>query len=209
MTNDEVQDLHARISRVWVGRVTDEGVVPEYVESFYMGHQNTPMLRTYDRDAEEHKDYPYVEDEWLFECPQVGMVSDGTSVMYLNRIPERQWKMGYTNNVVRTNQFNHWEIREMRLPMMDVTDQKVLDFVYNPKYTSMADGLSSMDRGDVLGFPLSRTFAVSLKRTAKWPVLHYKEWTVGWVEDGVACLHEETQHLFEELSQYTECRRAV
>jgi len=208
---DVVRDLNARYGRVYIAKKGKGGQKdkPVYVDQFWSDDNGNTMIRTIDREeGERHKDVLFNEDDYLLDCPQVGMVSDGEKVFFLRRSPDRQWKGGYNNNVIHMSALSKREWREMSLKDCNHVNKDIVNFVYNPKYTLLADGLKSMGDGKVFGFPLSRKFAVSLKDGIKFPVVYYKEWIVGWVQDGVIHLTENTHHLFEEISQYAACRRS-
>ena len=208
---DIVRDLNARFGRVYIAKKSKGGNFknePLFVDQFYTDDDGHIILRTVEREEGRHKDTKFNKDDYILDCPQVGMVSDGEKVFFLRRNPGRQWKGGYNNNVIRMSALSKREWREMSLKDCTHTSKNIIDFVYNPKYMTLADGLESMGNGKMFGFPLSRKFAISLKDKVKFPVVYYKEWIVGWVQDGVIHLTKNTHHLFEEISQYAACRRA-
>ena len=207
---DVVRDLNARYGRVYIAKKGKGGKKdkPLYVDQFYTDDNGNLLIRTVNRETGKHNDVLFNEDDYILDCPQVGMVSDGEKVFFLRRSPDRQWKGGYNNNVIHMSALSKREWREMSLKDCNHTSIPIVDFVYNPKYTTLAAGLKSMGAGKIFGFPLSRKFAVSLKDKVKYPVVYYKEWVVGWVQEGVIYLTENTHHLFEEISQYAACRRA-
>lgn len=207
---DEVQDLNARFSRVFIGLKptgTRKRVEPKFVDSFWEDDNGNIIVRLYDRQKEQYKEVKWVEKDYILDCPQVGMISDGEKVYYASRSPQRQWKRGYTPNVVHLELLSQRESREMNLITKGITSPEITLFAYNPEYTSLSDGLSSMKRGEVFSFPLSRKFAIGQKAGSKYPVIYYKSWIVGWAEGEILCLPENCAHLFEELSQYAVCRR--
>ena len=209
---DVVGDLNARLSRVFIGELPEEKggkIIPRYVDSFYRGDaKGRPvMARFYNRPTESYKDVVWDAKKYLVDCPKVGMCSDGEKVYYITRTPHRQWKGGFTSNVLHLEPLSHMEFREIGLPKKEVTHEIMVDFAYNPEYTKLEDGLESMKKGKIFSFPLSRKFAIGQKIKAKYPVVFYKSWVIGWVRDGVIDLPKSSSHLFEELSQYAACRR--
>lgn len=195
-------DLHARLSNSWVGKKgnDEEGVVPHWVDSIYEDDGDI-YIRT---NKELVK---FNEDDWILDCPKVGMVSDGEKVYYQRRIPDRQWKRGYNRNVIRMSVLSQSEVEEMGLSITDYNDEKIVGFVFNQKFTPFTDGLREIAEGKLFSFPLSQKFAVGLRLEDEFPVVYYKNWVVGWVEDDVVRLPENAHHLFEELTQYAACRR--
>lgn len=206
---DVVGDLNKRYGHVYIARKGKNGgdSVPIYVESFYTNDEGRIVLRVYNQAEERFDDEVFVEDNYILGCPQVGMVSDGEKSYYVRRTPDRQWKGGYNKNVIRMGVLCSVEVRELGLNTKVQTDMDIVSFAYNPKYISVDEGIASMGRGKMFSFPISRKFAISQQVKSKYPVVFYKDWIVGWYQDGHAHLPENTQHLFEELSQYVACRR--
>ena len=207
---DEVRFLQQRIQGVVIAKKGKEGVdnTPIRVTRVFDDGEGNAMLRYYKLDEEKEREVEFVEEDYLLDCPQVGMSQVGNSVIYLRRIPERQWKRGYTENVVRADSISYRESREVGLPTIRLMDKRLINFLYNPKYMSMSDGLVSMREGKMFSFAISRKFAIGMNFKAKFPLVFYKEWTVGWVDEDTIILPPPSHHLFEELSQYTVCRRA-
>lgn len=206
---NEVNDLNSRFNNVHIAKKEADGTLtPKYVETFYVDDNGNTKVRFMDRETGHHNDVIWSEDDYELDCPRVGMVFDGEKVAFLKRTPERQWKRGYTTNVVRTNHLNQREAREMGLESVDQSSVKIIKYVYNPTYIPMEAGMRGLSTGKLFSFPLSNKFAVVLKGDYKYPVVFYKEWIVGWVEDGTVVLTAKTKHLIEELSQYATCREA-
>lgn len=208
---DAVRDLGSYLSRVYIGKKpsgTRKNIEPLYIDQFWAHDDGSTMVRFYNRETDKFKDVKWNEDDYLLDCPQVGMVSDGEKVYYISRSPQRQWKRGYTPNVLHLELLSKYEAREMSLAPKPLFDKAIVSFAYNPEYTSLSDGLESMKRGKMFSFPLSRKFAVGQKANSLHPVVYYKSWIIGWVEDDTIILPKNTSHLYEELSQYAKCRRA-
>ena len=203
---DVVGDLNARFNRVYIAKKGDTNE-PRFVDQFYKDDNNRIVLRSYNTKREVHKDDIFNEDDYILDCPKVGMAFDGEKAFYISRTPDRQWKRGYNNNVIKMKTLSYKESREMNLAPREHISPEILNFVYNPKYIKMEDGLKSMADGKFFSFPIARKYAITLSDECKFPVVIYKEWKVGWVEEGVIQLTKSTNHLYEELSQYTACRR--
>jgi len=205
---DEVRDLQASFNNVYIGR-KEKGsgeVTPVYVETFYTTDNGELMIRTL-KDG-DYKDSIFEKDDYILDCPQMGMLFDGEKVYYARRTPERQWKHGLNNNVVCMGLLSKVECRELNLKIHGLMDKEIINFIYNPKFVAMQDGVASMKGGKMYSFPLSRKFAVGIQNKSKYPVVFYKDWIVGWVQEDTIHLTDNTHHLFEELSQYAACRRA-
>jgi len=204
-----VRDLNSRLGNVHIGKKLKDGKFkPIYVESFWQRDDGTIMLRIYNRDTEKSMDVEWVESEYLLDCPKVGMLFDGEKVYYASRTPQRQWKGGFTPNVVHLETLSAIETREMSLQSKPLNNTTIVNFAYNPEYIGLSDGIKSMVSGKIFSFPLSRKFAVSQKVGSKFPVVYYKSWIVGWVDGDTVVLPKGSAHLIEELSQYASCRRA-
>ncbi len=207
---DIVRELNNRLSGSIVGQEgTGENgsTLPVQVDSFFKDHSDNLVVKVYCLEREEHFVQAFNEDEWVLDCPKVGMVFDGEKTYYTRRTPDRQWKGGYTSNVIRMEILNKVEVRELGLHIKGQTDKAILNFVFNPKYIPLVEGIESMKHGKFFSFPISSKFAVSLSKESKYPVLFYKNWIVGWVDGEEIHLPKAAHHLFEEVSQYSVCRR--
>jgi len=206
---DEVAFLNERFGRVIIARKGKDGKenTPIKVSQFYTDDDRRTVLRYQDLGGDRERDELFDEDNYILDCPQVGMTQYGAEVLYLRRVPERQWKRGYTENIVRSEPLVPVEKREVGIGNVRLSNRGIVNFVYNPKYMSIGDGLDGMSKGELFSFALSRKFAIGLKWDSKFPILLYKEWVVGWVEDREVVLPKQSHHLFEELSQYVVCRR--
>ena len=204
---DEVRDLQARFNSVYIGRKEKNGTItPLYVETFYTDDNGHPKIRVL-KDG-DYKDSIFERDNYILDCPRIGMLFDGEKAYYARRTPERQWKGGLNNNVVRMGILSKVECLELNLKIHGLMDKEIVNFIYNQTFVPLQEGLESMKRGKMFSFPLSRKFAVSIQNKSRYPVVFYKDWIVGWVRDDTIYLTENTHHLFEELSQYAACRRA-
>lgn len=207
---DEVSDLKKRYNGAHIARkATSSGgdVKPVYVETFYTNDDGAIVLRIHNRDSERYDDELWDEDNFILGCPKVGMIFDGEKAYYMRRVPDRQWKGGYNKNVIRMGVLSGTEARELGLKSKVQSDPDIINFAYNPKYLTIDEGISSMKKGKIFSFPISRNFAVSQQVKSEYPVVFYKDWIVGWYKEEQVHLPNNTQHLIEELSQYVACRR--
>lgn len=207
---DQVRFLNKRFQNVIIGKKPEkEGkkIVPVKVVGFLSDDEDNILLRYYNVGGENENIVVFKESDYLLDCPQVGMLQVGERVVYLRRVPERQWKRGFTENVIRSEPLSNLESRELGYPIARINTKSAVSLIYNPKYLSMENGLSKLSAGKLLSFAISRKFAISLKWDAEFPVVYYKDWVIGWVDEGVICLPKQVHHIFEELSQYSECRR--
>jgi len=208
---DQVRFLNQRFKDVIIAikRKSNIGkVIPIRVHKFLNDDEDGTIIIRYNNIGSDNiVETTFYEDDYILDCPKVGMVGIGKKTMYLRRIPERQWKRGYNSSIIRGETLCNKENIEMGLNRVNIMNNSIVDAIYNPDYPNFNEALNDMIKGKLLSFPISRKFAVGLNYDAAFPVIYYKEWVVGWVDEGTIMLPEKTHHLYEELSQYTECRR--
>lgn len=207
---DEVRFLNQRFGNVIIAKIGKEGEdnIPIKVDQFYGGGSKGSIILRYGNvNGEEREDTPFKPDDYILDCPRVGMVFAEKRTVYLTRIPDRQWKRGYNGNIIRLEYLCSSEVREMGYRLLNRMETKIVKFVYNPEYIDFNVGMDKLLNNKLFNFPISMKYAVGITSKYKYPIVFYKSWQVGWVDGGVVFLPKETHHLFEELSQYAECRR--
>ena len=204
---DQVRELGKHFQGVVIALKKKDKNVPIRVHRFHQDDERRIVIRYNVLGSDNMTDVIFKEEDYILDCPQVGMTQVQGKVVYLRRVPERQWKRGYTENIVRSEQLSDKEFREVGLSPIRVTHKDLIKEVYNTTYTNMGNGMIDLLKGKIFSFAISRKFAIGLKWNSKFPVVYYKEWVVGWVEEGTIILPQKAHHLFEELSQYTSCRR--
>jgi len=203
---DIVRELNKRLKGSWVGVKTEKATLPFMVMGFE--HTDNGELGIILRDTRKRTTtLKFDENLLVLDCPQLGMVFDGEKTAYIRRIPNRQWKRGYNGDIISVNYLEADGFHHIGLSAKSYEAAAILNFIFNPNYYPFNEAIKLIENGDKFSLPISRKFAISCKMDSQYPVVYYKEWLIGWVEKGVIQLPTTSHHLYEELSQYAQCKK--
>jgi hypothetical protein len=116
-----------------------------------------------------------------FGVPDVGMMPDGPTVLFLSHSTPRAAKKGYRSRDAQITDFNSWDIRRKYNPRNPADNYSWTWFAFNPEYKTLLEAEDVLAKGEAVGIPLSRTLAVYSTPKFKNSLLAYKRWTVGHV----------------------------
>jgi len=133
-----------------------------------------------------------------FGVPDLGMVQDGPTVWFCSYSTPRVPKKGYRSRDTQNTDFNSWDIRRKYVSRNGGDRYDWTWFVFNPEHYTLEQAEDKLNKGEVVGVPISRTLAVYSAPKFKNSLLAYKRWTVGHVVNPFLI------HLKREYSDYEE-----
>lgn len=115
-------DLNRYYCGTWLGIRTDDGIIPVRVdgvndEGEFVFHDETSVH--------------YQDPSLVYDYPDLGVVNCSKGVMYLSRVPERQWRKGVQPDLVAVNVLGKSSRRLSDAPRR--TQEEVLRVLYNPE----------------------------------------------------------------------------
>jgi hypothetical protein len=213
---ENISDFNRYYTNSWVGYHEDpdsEKILPAFVSnpgtgtstalkfltkkggSWQLGSWNMLTLE----DLEKHLD---------FGRPNIGMVDDGPTVVFLSYSTPRAPSKGLRTRDARINNFNDHEIYRYRTPR----SSERYDWIYhafNPAYLNLDEALKQLNNGEKIGVALSPVLALFTSSTSKFPVLAYKRWSIGYLQDKTAILNPQYQEYAEPVAKQLQVKVAV
>lgn len=118
-----------------------------------------------------------------FGMPDIGMMPDGPSITFRSYATPRVARKGFRFRETKTTDFNHWDIRKKYTARIDRGGERydLTWFAFNPEYLTLEQAEDKLNKGEMVGLPLSRTLGVYSIANSKHSLLAYKRWTVGHV----------------------------
>lgn len=136
----------------------------------------------------------YIEDDWrnvvenyILYPKQVGMTNVGPTVMYVTRVPQRQYRKGF--NLGSCNIFCP-AFKELEKVKQYPSEQVIVESCFNAFRSTLTQALKEITSGQAVGRALSRYFGVHCLPQYKEIIFLYKNINIGTVTpDGVISLH--------------------
>jgi hypothetical protein len=187
---ETIQDFSRYYGNSWVGwHPTDAAhIQPMYVGS--MRNNNTEVtVRALSKLSTgfEVEGYTYInwqdlKDHIDFGLPPIGMYREGPTFVYAAYSSPRSPRKGYRPRDLHLCEFNSWAIRKNYAR----GSRDSYDWVwhtFNPEYPPLAKAIETLNSGESVGVPISRTLGVYTLPNYRYPMLAYKRWNVGYVVD--------------------------
>lgn len=158
------------------------------------GIKQTLSLKWEDRDKHLVRDYP-----------NLGAVKFGPTVAYLSVKPRRQWKKGYyASNISMTVPNEALVKKEIPNIRLMTNNRDLVWQVYNRELFNPWYALDCLNKGEGLGYPLSRHFGLYITDSCRDPVISYKHsGSAGVFQGGKFKLLANFRHLKELFSRET------
>lgn len=119
-----------------------------------------------------------------FGRPDIGMLDDGPTVIFASYNTPRQAHKGFRIRELQMEQFNGWDIRGQYRAAYPSNDRyEWLWTVYNPDYRRLKEAYDDIQSGKRVGQALSRMIGIYSVAKSPHPLLAYKRWTVGYMEN--------------------------
>lgn len=131
--------------------------------------------------AEAAHQWPLFRELVHFGRPNVGMVHDGPSVVYLSYRSERNSARGLRLDRAVFHDFNNWYLRKQpgRVPPNTNSRHDLVWESFNPNYSSVSAAWQRLNDGKTTGVPLSLHYGAYTVPDGRFPLLAYKRWTIG------------------------------
>lgn len=157
---------------------------------------------------ETFKEFVFPGNKIIVKQPTGGFYNvNDKYVQYWSRIPERQWRRGFSVDSWRVTTPNKEELATYGKPPM--IKGRVAPTTLVPKYYSPKEALESVISGDCLSAAINNRYCVIVKKGMRVPFLMYKTKYVGWFDhNGILNLPETVKCLIEDVSQYWEYKYA-
>jgi len=139
--------------------------------------------------------------------PELGMFNVENYCLHITRSANRQWKRGISQKVVKIGSVSAAELRYLGKASTPLSNRKVLQPIFTPEYPSPEKVLNDIVKFKRLSRAFNSRWYIANALYRPNPVVGFKGSEVGWVDGNIVLLPESTHHLFEELSEYLQCRR--
>jgi len=208
---ENINDFSRYYANAWIGwHPTDaEFVVPEYVGA--LRADGNVQLRSLSKLSEggfsvgENTRVSWNEllKHADFGLPPIGMYVDGPTLIYGSYSTPRTPKKGYRPRDITIHEFNNWSIRN-KYVRSGRDEYSWIWHSFNPEYKTLSQALDTLDSGEAVGVPISRTLGVYTLPKSKHPLLAYKRWTVGYVIDyATICITQQYADYESEIARQT------
>jgi hypothetical protein len=116
-----------------------------------------------------------------FGIPDIGMMQDGPTILFCSYTTPRAARKGLRIREVRVADFNNWAIRKKHSLRHNNDRYDWIWSSFNPEYSTLEQAEDKINRGEIVGCPLSRTLGVYSLAKYRHSLLAYKRWTVGHI----------------------------
>lgn len=209
MAIEYAREFERRYRGTYVGIKTDKHIVTAHVDGIRDGEVKNTIVWIFNGRKEPittSVNVKEIEKSIQLLPLTFGMISVSGFLYYLYKRPFRQFKAGYHSDNMAMYSLQSHEIRMVGKRGADIDSSGVINFIFNPTYHTLSDGLKLIDSGKILGFPLNRKFGVGLVRGYERPCVFYKQYNLGpLTANHTVVLTPAYHHLLEELSQYVRC----
>lgn len=186
---ENMDDFSRYYSSSWIGWHGSDAahIQPCYVQGRMDAERVafTPLAKTADGSfATGSRFYSYwsdVKEHIDFGMPDIGMLQDGPTVVFVSYKTPRIARKGYRPREAFVSDFNHWDIRKKYNNRQATDRYDWVWFAFNPEYKSLEQSEALINKGEAVGLPLSRTLAIYSQPKFKHTLLAYKRWTIGHV----------------------------
>ncbi len=189
--SDTVEEFLKSFGKSWLAVITDpkEGVVhPAKIDHKKTSSKGGVCFR-YMVDKEGSKelsteiDWTTGRDNLIRDYPDLGMLKVGPTVGYLEVRPYRQWSKGYFPDNATLHVMNQQDVLAARPRLLlSPYSKSVIWQIYNREYWTMKAALEELNKGENVGFPISRDVAVYLHTNIEDPCIAYKKTLMGTVQ---------------------------
>jgi len=125
---------------------------------------------------------PEVEKRIDFGTPDIGMIQDGETLIFLSNTSTRIGRKGFRLNHSKSYEFNSYEsLGKKSNNKYDINKYDMVWRVFNPSYLPLNDALAKLAIGELIGTPLSLTLGLYTLPNSVYPLVAYKRWTVGYI----------------------------
>ena len=137
--------------------------------------------------------------------PNLGVVNVGEMAIHFARGPQRQWKEGFIWDTIEHTHLSQAAVSLCKIKDPMLKKEEVILSIFNPRYPSFRIALREVLEGKAIVRAFNNKFWVGVSPFTKTPVLGYKKWIVGTINnDKQAVLGTKAQHLKEEVAMYME-----
>lgn len=189
---ESLQDFSRYYNGGWVGFYNKDGTVgPASVGRDGANHVNLRVLgvvgeNRYQAIADHDLSFKELKESIDFGRPEIGMMEDGPTIVYLSYHTPRQAHKGFRTRELAVDEFNNNDLRDMHIPERPARGGERHDWVwkaFNPSYTPFAAAFDQLQQGKRVGVPVSTRIGLYLYPDSVCPVVAYKRWTVGYAPD--------------------------
>lgn len=182
------------------------GLLPKYIYQIDKGR-----IYTYDMGHEQEAQYTSpLDNRVMIDIPQLGMISHGGSVIYIEMRNNRIWRRGLTLDLIKVIdplQDDSHIVNQSFSLRTHSSANKIMHSVYNNKYVTFNEGVQTLMDNKMRAVPLNSSFFLAISSASEEILVGYKKWVVGHVvmeldKSYSIILDKEGKHLKEELSKY-------
>lgn len=189
---ENLEDFSRYYSNGWVGWNNSDSptISPALVGP--QGRRNTINIRFLSKTNTGLEIGPYQEFDFNklkahidFGRPDIGMMPDGPTIVYLSYATPRQAHKGYRTREVYVEESNSFDLKKYYAPNRPHRNGgERYDWIwsaFNPEYKTFKRVLSDLQEGVNVGGTFGRNLAAYTLSDAQNPLLMYKRWTVGHI----------------------------
>jgi hypothetical protein len=199
-------DVNATYGGTWVLMKwgSNEAYHPVYISE--AGHNDDGEVVVHGTDAGSGRGVTlklYGDDVSVkWEHPEMGFVNSSNHVFHHQRIMARQWKRGLRRSQIETAVYGN-QMSRLRgiVRECEFNETPHILQVFNPVYLSFEAAERAVKGGERYACAFSRDFAIAAHPSYRAPILKYKRWTVGVVDDGEFVLNNTCRHLSDQLNK--------
>lgn len=138
-----------------------------------------------------------------YAIPQLGYFNINNYVVNVQQSPNRQWKKGYNEGIIKINYIETRMLRDIsfiapniRIP--SAYNASLINQIYSPTYFPFKRAAIDVFSGEAIARALSHTLAVCATNSSV-ASLFYKQYKIGIVKENIAEVHSKLLFLKEEL----------
>lgn len=189
---ESLQDFSRYYSSGWVGYHTKNGTIkPAHVGrdrgDGVLARTLAPLGDDYTYEDMFELSFRDLKNKIDFGRPEVGMMEDGPTVIYMSYSTPRQAHKGFRTRELILSEFNSADLRPYYAPNRPArTGVERHDWVwsaFNPTSYSFANGYALLQDGKRVGVPISRLVGLYTLTDSEVPLVAYKRWNVGYAPD--------------------------
>lgn len=205
---DIIEELTKQYKNTYVKHTSSDGEVsPLYITGFTMRSNSTiKVYGIFNHNDADNSQVPLTELDLSF--PELGLFNVENFCINVIRSASRQWKRAINKQVAIVNSVNQHEMRYLDKSQPALTNPKVLKAIFIPEYPSPEEALNDVIKFKRLSRAFNSRWYISNQINRLNPIVGFKGQPIGWVDsDNIISLPPPAHHLFEELSDYLQCRR--
>jgi hypothetical protein len=190
---ENLADFYRYYSNSWVGWHPSDSphISPVVVGPIERGNININLRQLGKTAKGGYTLSDYFQTTWAkliehteFGRPDIGMLKDGPTILFASYTTPRSPHKGFRVRELTLENFNSWDIRSQYTTGVKTTDRyEWIWDVFNPLYPKFGDAYEELQNGKKVGVALSRTLGIFTQAKASKPLLAYKRWTLGYVDN--------------------------